>query len=102
MSDIKVWGKKLDPHSRMRLEEGLPAEGVEVTVRLAQTEATAGRVEQAGLELHAQVGDILVGHVSGEAELRRIAELDCVREVQLSRPLYAEGSAPPEEESRDE
>lgn len=74
----------------MRLEEGLPAAGVEVTVRLTQPEATAGQVEQAGLELYAQVGDILVGHVSSEADLKKIAELDCVRELQLSRSLYAE------------
>jgi len=86
----------------MRLEEGLPAAGAEVTVRLAQPEAPAGLVEQAGLELHAQVGDILVGHVSSEADLRKIAELDCVQEVQLSRPLYAEEPAPPEEENRNE
>lgn len=102
MSDIKTWGRKLDPHSRMRLEDGLPAAGIEVTVRLTQPEAPAGQVEQAGLELHAQVGDILVGHVSSEADLKKIAELDCVQEVQLSRPLYTEEPDTPEEESRDE
>lgn len=86
----------------MRLEEGLPAAGVEVTVRLTQPETPAAQVEQAGLELHAQVGDILVGHVSSEADLKNIAELDCVQEVQLSRALYTEEPGTTEEEGRNE
>lgn len=89
---MESWGKKLDPYSRMQIEDGLPESGVEVTVRLTRPDAAAHQVEQAGLKLHAQVGDILVGRVDNPADLKQIAELDCVQEVQLSRPLYEEGS----------
>lgn len=89
MSSSKPWGAKLDPYSRMQMEEGLPAEGIEVTVRVTDERAAAKQLEQAGLKLHAQVGDIIVGHVKSNG-LQQIAELDCVQEVQLSRPLYKE------------
>ena len=87
----KTWGAKLDPYSRMQMEDGLPGEGVEVTVRVTDESAAAKQLERAGLKVHAQVGDIIVGHVNS-TDVQQIAELDCVQEVQLSRPLYAEGS----------
>lgn len=89
MSSPKSWGAKLDPYSRMQIEDGLPAEGVDVSVRVTDERAAAKQLEQAGLEVHAQVGDIIVGHVNS-TDLQQIAELDCVEEVQLSRPLYKE------------
>ena len=91
MCSSKSWGAKFDPYSRMQIEDGLPAEGVDVTVRVTDEDAAANQLEQAGLKLHAQVGDIIVGHVNS-TDLEQIAELDCVQEVQLSRPLYKEGS----------
>ena len=95
MSGRTFWGQKLDPYSRLQLDEGLPAAGIDVTVRLDSSNAAAAReVEGAGLEVHAQVGDIVVGHVANATDLGQIAELDCVREVQLSRPLYADGNDP--------
>ena len=99
MGEKKQWGQKLDPYSRMQLEEGLPVGGFEVTVRLAGKDAVARQLEAAGLKLHAQVDDIVVGHVADSDALKRIAELDYVQEVQLSRPLYAEGSDSVEEET---
>ena len=90
MSDSKSWGAKLDPYSRMQMEDGLPTGGVDVTVRIIDKGAAGKRVERAGLKLHAQVGDIIIGHVANTTDLRQIAELDCVQEVQLSRPLYEE------------
>lgn len=90
MGSSKSWGAKFDPYSRMQMEDGLPAGGVEVTVRVTDKGAAAKQVERAGLKLHAQVGDIIVGHVADPTDLRQIAELDCVQEVQLSRPLYEE------------
>ena len=99
MSKKKQWGQKLDPHSRMQLEDGLPHRGLEVTVRLAGESAAVRQVEDAGLKVHAQVGDIVVGHVADSGALKQIAELDCVQEVQLSRPLYPEGSDSGEEET---
>lgn len=95
---MKRWGEKFDPYSRMQVEDGLPAAGVEVTVRLKGADAEAREVERAGLRLHAQVGEILVGHVASAADLKQIAELDCVREVQVSRPLYGEGADAPAKE----
>ena len=89
MGSSKTWGAKFDPYSRMQIDDGLPAEGVEVTVRVTDEGAAAKQLERAGLKLHAQVGDIIVGHANS-ADLPQIAELDCVQEVQLSRPLYEE------------
>jgi hypothetical protein len=97
VSSSKSWGAKLDPYSRMQMEDGLPAEGVDVTVRVTDERAAAKQLERAGLKVHAQVGDIIVGHANS-ADLRQIAELDCVQEVQLSRPLYGEGSGDSEKE----
>lgn len=89
MTGRTSWGQKLDPYSRLQLDDGLPAEGVDVTVRLDRSDAAAAReVERAGLQVHAQVGDIVVGHVANAADLGQIAELGCVQEVQLARPLY--------------
>lgn len=88
---MKSWDEKLDPYSRVLLEDGLPAGGVEVTVRLTRPDEAAQQVERAGLRLHARVGDILVGHVANAADLKQIAAQDCVEEVQVSRPLYGEG-----------
>jgi hypothetical protein len=89
MSDSRAWEGKLDPFGRLQAEEGLPEGGVDVTIRLAGSDtAMARQVERAGLELYAQVGDILAGHVADSADLKNIAELACVREVQLSRPTY--------------
>jgi hypothetical protein len=99
LGEKKPWGQKLDPHSRMQLEDGLPAGGFEVTVRFAGRDAAARQVEAAGLKLHARVGDIVVGRVADSGALKQIAELDCVQEVQLSRPLYAEGPDPAGEET---
>ncbi|HEX8285940.1 MAG TPA: hypothetical protein VF588_21460 [Pyrinomonadaceae bacterium] len=99
MGEKKKWGQKLDPHSRMQLEDGLPAGGVGVTIRLASKGASARPVEEAGLKLHAQVDDIVVGHVADSDALKQIAELECVQEVQLSRPLYAERPDSAEEET---
>ena len=92
MSSSKKWEAKLDPYSRMQMDDGLLAEDVEVTVRVTDEHAAAKQLEQAGLKVHAQVGDIIVGRVNSTG-LRQIAELDCVQEVQLSRPLYGEADS---------
>lgn len=97
MCSSKAWGAKFDPYSRMQMDEGLPAEGVEVTVRVTDKDTAAKQLERAGLNVHAQVGDIVVGHVNS-TDLQQIAELDCVEEVQLSRPLYSESPSDVEKE----
>lgn len=87
------WQRKLDPYGRLYVEEGLPAAGVDVTIRLTGPDAqAASSLKEAGLQLHAQVGEIVAGRVAHLAHLRAVAELPCVQEVQMSRPLY-EGSA---------
>ena len=89
MSTTKPWHQKLDPHGRLQLEEGLAPSGIDVTVRLTSRDKKAARqVERSGLELHSQVDDIIVGHVANAADLQHIAELPCVQEVQIARPLY--------------
>lgn len=95
MSGSESWGRKLDPYGRLLLDEGLPAAGVDVTVRVDRGDSAAAQeVERAGLQVHAQVGDIVVGHVANAADLGHIAELPCVQEVQLARPLYEDGHDP--------
>lgn len=95
MGRARGWQQKLDAYSRMQLEEGLPAEGIDVTVRLDCKEADAPRqVVAAGLQLHAQVGEVVVGHVASSTDLEHLAELPCVQEVQLSRPLYEDRPGP--------
>ena len=89
MSNARAWEGKLDPFGRLRAEEGLPEGGVDVTVRLASADAAMARqAELAGLKLYAQVGEILAGHVADSTGLKNIAELECVQEVQLTRPHY--------------
>jgi hypothetical protein len=96
MSGGKTWKQKLDAHSRLRLDEGLPSTGVDVTIRLARKDAAAAQqVEASGLELHAQVDEIIVGHVANSTDLQHIAELPCVQEVQLARPLYEDQTDSP-------
>src|SRR5262245_5042396 len=91
MSDAAPWERKLDAYAHLQREEGLPAGGVDVTVRVAGNDASMVRqVEGAGLKLYAQIGDILTGHVGDSAGLKHIAELSCVREVHVSRPMYAD------------
>jgi hypothetical protein len=103
MSDTVPWERKLDPYSRLQAEDGLLTDGAEVTVRLARPDvAMAQQVEEAGLKLHAKVGDILVGHVVDSAGLKHIAELDFVREVQLARPLYPDRPNPAGQENAHE
>jgi hypothetical protein len=93
MSGAKPWRQKLDPYGRLQLEDGLPPAGVEVTVRLTCKDQTAAQqVERSGLKSHGQIDDIIVGHVANATDLQHIAELPCVQEVQLARPLYADRS----------
>jgi hypothetical protein len=93
-----TWHQKLDPYGRLQLEDGLPPAGVQVTVRLSGKDETAAQqLEQSGLKLHAEIDDVVVGHVANAADLQHIAELPCVQEVQLGRPLYADRRGTPPE-----
>jgi hypothetical protein len=97
MEGEAAWRQKLSPHGSLQLEEGLPAAGVEVTVRLTgKGRGVARQLASSGLQLHAQIDDVVVGHVANATDLQHIAELACVREVELARPLYED--RPPNEE----
>lgn len=103
MNEKGDWKGKLDPQSRLILDEGLPPAGADVTVRLSGPDpAAATQVERAGLQVHAQVGEIIVGRVTGPGQLKDIAELPCVHEVQMSRPLFEDRPRPTELESDNE
>jgi hypothetical protein len=92
----KSWQQKLDPHGRLQLEDGLPPAGIDVTVRLTCKDvAAAEQVERSGLKLHDQIDDIIVGHVANADDLQHIAELPCVKEVQVARPLYEDQANAP-------
>lgn len=85
------WQQKLDAYGRMELADGLPNTGVNVNVRVnGSGKDPAQQLTQAGLQVHYQVGDIFVGHITDEVALQSLASLPCVEEVQLSRPLYSE------------
>lgn len=93
MSTFETWRQKLDPHGRMRVEEGIPIEGVDVTVRLTSKDAQwALELAAQGLQMHSQVDEIIVGHVANEVDLKHVAELNCVQELHISQRLYADRS----------
>ena len=82
------WKRKLDPYSRRAIASGAE-HGFDITVRLNGLEATS-RLVESGLQIHATIGDLVVGHVADSAALIQIAELAEVAEVQASRTLYNE------------
>ncbi len=91
MSEKKPWHQKLSAHGRMLLEEGLPKNGVDLSVRITPKDKGAvEQLESSGLALHVHIDEIVVGRVANIADLERIAELPCVVEVELARSLYAE------------
>jgi hypothetical protein len=82
------WTRKLDAYSRRALAAGAE-NGLDVTVRLHDAAAAAQLVES-GLQVHATIGELVVGHVADGATLIRLAELPAVAEVQASRTLHNE------------
>jgi hypothetical protein len=82
------WTHKLDAYSRRALAT-LAEHGLDVTVRLHDV-AAASQLVECGLQVHATIGDLVVGHVADRAMLMRIAELPEVAEVQTSRTLHNE------------
>jgi hypothetical protein len=87
----KHWLNKIDPYGRRQLEEGLPASGLEVTVRLAREGAARiPELDRAGLEVHFTLDDVVVGRVADQAALARLAGLPFVKEVQVSQTLQDE------------
>jgi hypothetical protein len=94
-SKVDDWTAKLDPLSRLRWTRGETLAGSELIVRLTDaSDEAASRTERAGLQVHARVGQILTGQVAGLEQLRGIASLPCVQEVQISRPLYEDAEHP--------
>lgn len=86
-----TWQHKLDAFGRMQLDEGFPLEGIDVTVRLISREASAVKeILGTGLIMHSHVGEIVVGHIDNEFDLKQLAELASVAEVSLARPLYGD------------
>ena len=81
------WRNKLDPRALIALDD--EAGEFDVAVRLTDPEAVDD-VARAGLQVHSAVGAIVAGRVRGADALRRVADLPCVAEVQLSRPMYDE------------
>lgn len=91
MSDEQAWRRKLDALSRLQIEEGMPNAGVNVTLRLTHGDRTAEvLVAQVGFRVFSKVDNIVTGHVDSESDLRKLARLSCVEEVQLARPLFTD------------
>jgi hypothetical protein len=87
------WHDKLDPYSRLALEDAAADEErtFDVAVRLSDDDPGAlDALANAGLETYSAVGAIVAGRIRGQRALERITRLTCVAEVQLSRPMYDE------------
>jgi hypothetical protein len=93
MSDILR--KKLDARGRRQLAEGTHTGAVEALIR---TEAPVTpeqelALRRAGAEIRSVAGDVLSAWIADIARLEEIASLTFVRKIELSRPLYQEGSS---------
>jgi hypothetical protein len=89
-----AWRAKLDPRARAAVDEGAPARRMEVLVALDEPLTTAVRHQLEGCGLTGVSGDgaVVSGRVSDWAALERLAAIDAVQRVELSRPLFGESA----------
>jgi hypothetical protein len=92
MSDILR--KKLDPRGRRQLAEGTYTGTLEALIRTAApvTPEQELALRQAGCEIRSIAGDVVSGRIADSMRLEEIARLIFVRKIELSRPMYQEGS----------
>jgi hypothetical protein len=85
------YSQKLAPNVRLRMGQVPATENpqVEVLIRVAgELEAEQrSQLETAGLQIRGLMGEVIVG-VVGLRQIPRLAELDFVRYIELSSPVY--------------
>ncbi len=89
------YSPKLAPNVRLRLNQVPATENpqVEILVRVVGTlEANQrSQLETTGMQIRGLMGEVIVG-VVGLRQIPRIAELDFVRYIELSSPVYPHSS----------
>lgn len=90
----RPWRAKLDPQARARLDDAEDIGPVDLLVALEEPLSSAVRrtLEGAGLTLLSEAGTVVAGRVAGRAALERVAAVDVVMRIDLSRPLHGEGA----------
>lgn len=81
--DKEMWKKKLDAHLRKMLDEGFSG-CIDISLRVKECDIE--QIKQVGLNVHCQVNEIITGNIA-ITNLQKIAELDCVLEINLSELL---------------
>ena len=89
------WSDKLDSRARAALDSGSLQGPIEVLISVAAPPTTAqhAELEASGLLLWSSGGTLLGGRVDDVAALENVAQLDFVRQIELSRQFYAEDPA---------
>jgi hypothetical protein len=90
----RSWRTKLHPQARARIDETEDLGPVDLLVALEEPLSPAVRrtLEGAGLTLLSEAGTVVAGRVTGRAALERVAAVDAVLRIDLSRPLHGEGA----------
>jgi hypothetical protein len=87
-----TWTRKLDHRTRAALELGSQIGATEVLVGLDRplTADIRRELEAAGLQFLTRDGSVIAGRVPDLASLRQVAEVESVREIQMSQLLRGE------------
>jgi hypothetical protein len=88
------WRAKLDPRARAAIEDAAPAGPLDLLVALDRpvTPAVRQELENAGLTLLSDDGTVVAGRVPDRTALERVAAVEVVTRIELSRPLRGEGA----------
>lgn len=86
------WRAKLDPRARAAIEDAMPGP-VDLLVALDRplTPAVRQELEVAGLTLLSDDGTVVAARVPDRTALERVAAVEVVTRIELSRPLRGEG-----------
>jgi len=91
---MSEYSKKLSPETKQKLSKLSAAEEQQLVSVLMQINGSLGperrsRLEAVGTQVRTVAGDVITATVPS-SEIRQLAELDFVRAVEVSRPLYPE------------
>jgi pentose-5-phosphate-3-epimerase len=97
------YSKKLSPETKRKLSE-LSSEDPQLVSVLVQIDGSLGperrsQLEAVGTEVRTVAGDIVTATVPS-SEIRQVAELNFVRSLEVSRPLYPETEGEETEQRR--
>jgi hypothetical protein len=87
--------RKVDARGRFQLAQGVITGAVEALIRTEApvTAAQQSELRAAGLDQYSAFGNVLSGAIADPSRLEAVARLPFVQKIELSRPLFEEGSA---------